>query len=296
MSSSLRTHVLVAFFAGTLAFTLGGACKDSHASSEDIWKLQRSKAGSKPRGSLAYEFDPGSWGRRKLVIESEARGVTVEDQASLTFDIIPKRAPGDRNVLELNLVDVVRGKTPTGPGWDRPERIYWMMDARGRTRRLSVEDIKPRYQQGLPDLHLLLRRLAPVMPSEPVGEGAEWRLRRKIRLPVARRSGSGYTAAVETIVYRLVDMTNGPAGKIASIEAKGTVAYSGSMEAVGRMVKINGEGSYEVKAAFQVGNGTLRSSTLRSEERLELILEGRSRKTSVTTKARLIREPTAESE
>jgi hypothetical protein len=68
------------------------------------------------------------------------------------------------------------------------------------------------------------------------------------------------------------------------------------MEAVGRMVKINGEGSYEVKAAFQVGNGTLRSSTLRSEERLELILEGRSRKTSVTTKARLIREPTAESE
>jgi hypothetical protein len=153
-------------------------------------------------------------------------------------------------------------------------------------------DLAAESKHGLPDLHLLLRRLVPVLPERTVGPGGRWKLHRVISQPYPEKSGTGTTITKETIRYRLTQDTPSAANtksKATSvlIEARGRAEYHSALEVIGHRINTRGNGSFVVKARLDIQKNSLITSTLTGEDRVQLTVDGHKHTTVTQTTVHL---------
>jgi hypothetical protein len=262
-------------------------CRKSHASSEKGWALEVKNRGASSRRPLKYRFPKKGWGRYRLEVRVDADGVRCVDKAVVHLEIHARPTVADRGVLEVELTDFLgpgkRGETLVS----RAQKIYWEMNSAGRTLRFSTEDLNPALITGLPDLGLLLRRMLPALPGDPVGAGARWSVSRPVEMGINPESGSGLTRAFERIDSRLAALGSSAGRAVAKVESRLTADYTGSLRAVARTVTVTGKGEGTVAATVDVESGRLLDATLVFRDRLQVTASGIKRTVRTAVRATL---------
>lgn len=276
----MSKHFIITFIISLLSCFAFGACScnKGHASQQDEWSLKVDKTGTDPKQLLQYKFEGDSWGTYVLDTEIESTGVEGEKKAGLLWVISPSGKTGQEPVLELELTSVQRGEIPTGPRWDAPPGIAWELAPSGRTKRFSTVLIYTEISDGLGDPQAYFRRLVPVLPQTEVGKGAEWIVKRTIRLPLMEESGKGHLDAREKIRYRLKEFHEST--NTAVITAKLSIEYNGDLEPIGHFLLIEGTGQGKLRASIDIEKGRIQTAELNLKENLNLEVDGDKRKVS----------------
>ena len=245
-------------------------CRKSHASSDTGWSLEVKSRGASARRSMKYRFPKKGWGRYRLEVRVDADGVRCVDKAVVHLEVHARPTVADRGVLEVELTDFLgpgkRGETLVS----RAQKIYWEMNSAGRTLRFSTEDLNPALITGLPDLGLLLRRMLPALPGDPVGAGARWSVSRPVEMGINPDSGSGLTRVLERIDSRLTALGSSAGRAVAKVESRLNAEYSGSLRAVARTVTVKGKGEGTVTATLDVESGRIVDATLVFKDQLRI--------------------------
>ena len=258
------------------AYTVGGACNKGHAYSKDSWSLTLNAAGEKPQKLLQYKFFASTWGAYTLEAKTKTQGVNGEKQARLIWQINSRKAPAQKRFLELDLTSVRRGDLPTGPPWDAPPKIVWSLTPTGKTLRFGTSQVYNAVADGLGDPQAYFRRLIPVFPKQPLGKGANWGLKRTLRLPLPEGSGSGALRAEEHIRYEVVALDSQK--DLVRVQGKITIRYRGMLEPVGHFLEVKGTGKGRLNVAFNRRKGRVEHASLKLEENLKLKVDGQKRK------------------
>ncbi len=269
--------------------TISCSCNKGHASKQDAWSLRIENPGAAPKRLLHYQFEQNSWGTYLLDTRIESTGVEGEKNAALVWEVTPSKKTGQAPLLELELTSVKRGGVPTGPRWDAPPGIAWELAPSGRTKRFSAVLVYTEISDGLGDPQAYFRRLVPVLPQEAVGKGAEWTVRRTIKLPLAEESGKGHLNARETIRYTLKDIDD--AANTAQVTASINIEFDGDLEPIGHFLIIKGTGRGNLRASIDLENGRVQKAELDLKEELDLEVDMKKRNISSRMTFSLRHEP-----
>lgn len=274
---------MIIFCAILMGFT---GCRKSHASAKQPFTLTLSSAGGKPAHLMSYRLPSEGWGRYRLDIKATSRGVKVTGKTRLLIQILSKGTLGDQLRLEVEVLDVAGSDPGSAATVDRAQRIIWTVNPNGHTER-QVNELSPTLIQGLPDLGLLLSRMLPVLPSEPVGKDARWTIKRPLRLDLPNGSGTGGQDVFEQIQYHLVKLEPSSPKPRAEITAAIQARYDGHMSPVARKLRVQGQGKGVLKAAVDLASGRLLEARLDLTDEITLQTSDRINKLVYTIEATL---------